>query len=331
MPSAVGFSISSFRYPNALPDNALRALEENRIDANVILPLARTLIDNNSHLPPTQLWLCCISFCGTVEMVLSCTENEMGKYPIFIVPTRPLSRNSLRARLRCLAETLHAATSLERVYSVFAPVDIASLFSQQWSDISGVAVEKEPYYAARLLSCTALTAVPDTPFPQSGSSRLADVSDTEAVARLCAGFSQESPPFVLKWEDALKEADILISKRQVWLHSIFIKGRPEPEVACIVAFTRNTVETATITKVYTAPSCRRRGYAKELVREVCLNLLQTPGRREVVLYVSHGNKSAAKVYESVGFVEPDTAVESGHSLNWSELGFDVNKVELGHW
>lgn len=65
--------------------------------------------------------------------------------------------------------------------------------------------------------------------------------------------------------------------------------------------------------------------------EVCRELLLTPGRREVVLYVAHDNQNAARVYESVGFVEPDPVVGSGHSLNWTEIGFDDKKVELGHW
>lgn len=68
-----------------------------------------------------------------------------------------------------------------------------------------------------------------------------------------------------------------------------------------------------------------------MVGAVCRYLLQTPGRREVVLYVAHDNQIAARVYEGVGFVEPDPVDGSGHSLNWTEIGFDDKKVVLGHW
>ena len=46
----------------------------------------------------------------------------------------------------------------------------------------------------------------------------------------------------------------------------------------------------------------------------------------------HNNPTAAKVYHRVGFVglsedeEPVEGVES-----WLELGFDQEKVDLGHW
>ncbi|KAJ3908871.1 acyl-CoA N-acyltransferase [Lentinula edodes] len=333
MPSTHEISISSYTHARQLPDFVFSTLEANRIDANVILPLLRKSSDSErSNLPISfnQLWLCCISYdsniTGTVDMVLSCTENELGKYPIFIVPTWPRSlwtRNSLEVRLRKLAEALFKSVPRERVYSVFAPDIIVSLFSQQWSELAGVSINNEPYYAARLLSCTAVIPQPST-LPPFGTCRLADTADTKTVAKLCRRFSEESEPFVLEREGAFKEARLLISKEQVWVHCVSGK------ITCIAAFTRNTADTATITKVYTHRSWRRQGCAKRLVREVTEHLLGT-GRSEVVLYVAHNNGSAAKVYESVGFVEPDGAVAIGHSVKWTEVGFDRNFVELGHW
>ncbi|KAJ4483790.1 acyl-CoA N-acyltransferase [Lentinula aciculospora] len=332
MPSAQELSVLISR-DKPLPNHVLNALDAIPVDANVILPFLKKSTDGEHSSPPlrslNQVWLSCLS-CEhgvvTVDMVLSCTANEIGNYPIFIVPTQPVSHwnlDSLKARLHLLAKTLRDTVRCKRVFSVFAPDTIVSLFSQQWSELVGVTINNEPYYAARLLSCTAVLP-PTSMTPPPGTSRLAVAADSEAVARLCKGFSEESEPFVLRSQEATKEAGLLISKSQVWVHCV------SGTITCIAAFTRNTSGMATITKVYTHRSWRRRGYAKCLVREVARYLLGT-GRREVVLYVAHNNNSAAKVYESVGFVEPDAAVEVGHSVNWTEVGFDRNYVDLGHW
>lgn len=153
-----------------------------------------------------------------------------------------------------MSEELFASIPLQRVYSVFAPSEVASLFTQLWSEHSGVEIMKEPYYAARLLSCTLSTArIAETPSPQPGIARPAEMADKEAVASLCMAFSADSPPFVLNEKQALKEAELLISKNQVWVYCLSATGKQTSEVACIVAFTRNTIQTATITKVRTIP------------------------------------------------------------------------------
>ncbi|KAJ3996568.1 acyl-CoA N-acyltransferase [Lentinula boryana] len=330
MPSAQEFSVLSFGAKHC-PKEVIQALEANPADANVILPFLKKSLDGESSTmcSSDQLWLFCVSrnkSIVTVDMVLSCTENEMGKYPIFIVPTQPVSRwslHSLSVRLKALAEALRDSVPQERVYSIFAPDIIVSLFSQLWSDLVGIGINEKPYYAARLLSCASVIPAP-SPLPPSATCRLAVTADTTAIAKLCKGFSEESEPFVLGWNEAFKEASLLISKQQVWVYCV------SEEISCIAAFTRNTSNMATITKVYTLPSCRGRGYARHLVREVTRHLLRN-GKREVVLYVAHNNVSAARVYESVGFVEPDPAVEVGHTVNWTEVGFDRNYVDLGHW
>lgn len=338
MPSVLGFSVSHFKQAKSLPDNVVKALEENGPDANVILPFLQKPRNERSNSFPgpssEQLWLCCFDYNHNVEMVLSCTSNVIGDYPVFIVPTQQVSRwtpDSLKARLVCLAEALRSLVPLERVYSVFAPDAIATLFSQEWSTLTSINVVEE-YYFARLLSCTADTLTP--PLSTSsvlGISRRADFNDLEDVARLCLEFSKESEPFVLDWEGAMKEADYLISKDYVWIHCVDVGRGSKKEVACVAAFTRNTSQVATISKVYTSPKWRKCGFAKSLVRSVCEYLINETKRDKVVLYVAHGNTAAARVYESVGFGEPDATVQSGHSLSWRELGFDREEVVLGHW
>ncbi len=116
----------------------------------------------------------------------------------------------------------------------------------------------------------------------------------------------------------------------------------------ICAVTRNTQNVSAITKVYTTPKWRRRGFAEHLVRNVTrrlvnhrrflfgielhprfASLLFDCGKRNVTLYVGHNN-SAQRVYDRVGFVglcgkEKVTGVED--SL---ELGL-VTGAPRGHW
>jgi ribosomal protein S18 acetylase RimI-like enzyme len=62
------------------------------------------------------------------------------------------------------------------------------------------------------------------------------------------------------------------------------------------------------------------------------SLLQDKGREAVVLFVGCENR-AARVYRRVGFQGLDTIVDgSVDNVNrWLEVGFDRNKVTLGHW
>jgi len=58
------------------------------------------------------------------------------------------------------------------------------------------------------------------------------------------------------------EARELISSGLIWIYE------SEGEVTSICAVTRNTQNVSAITKVYTTPKWRRRGFAEHLVRNV---------------------------------------------------------------
>ena len=109
----------------------------------------------------------------------------------------------------------------------------------------------------------------------------------EQVARLCQGFAADSvcksvaipqklctnrcldiqPPFVLDHEGARLEATKMIRDRQVWvLEAYHSRGS---SIASIVCLTRANDTVTAITKVYTPPEWRQRGYARRLVRKVC--------------------------------------------------------------
>ena len=60
------------------------------------------------------------------------------------------------------------------------------------------------------------------------------------------------------------------------------------------------------------------------------SLLRKMQMDAVTLFVAHDNPAANKTYENVGFVGlGDTS--SPEVEPWLEIGFDREKVKLGHW
>lgn len=61
---------------------------------------------------------------------------------------------------------------------------------------------------------------------------------------------------------------MLITNQQVWVHLVQRVGR-EPEVACLVATTRESDNVTAVTKVFTAEHWRGHGCAARLLHRVC--------------------------------------------------------------
>ncbi|KAK0486490.1 hypothetical protein IW261DRAFT_1582299 [Armillaria novae-zelandiae] len=317
-----------------VPLQGFVTLESDEANFNVIYPHAlkcRAAELAGQPPKPEQVWIVYFA-CDPeprVQFVLSCTSTEMGKYPIFIATTLPTNKHSLefiQQPMFLLAKELrvHELVPVQRVYSIFAADAIAQHFATLWTGITGINHITQPYYAAKLTFCTKTTFRYRQATTVPGSTyelRPAVSSDTEDIAKLCYGFASESEPFVLDEAGALKEATLLVQQKQVWTCS---------SVASIVVFTRNSDTLATITKVYTNPDYRRRGCAERLVRRVCKHLFMT--KEKVALYVAHNNPAASKVYHRVGFagLGDDGVVVDGVDA-WTEIGFDRDHTELGHW
>ncbi|KAK7057720.1 N-acetyltransferase domain-containing protein [Favolaschia claudopus] len=324
---------------SSLPDNVWDALKSHPQNSNCLLPVALKSLPREQTrdvvLRREQCWIV-VSSLGVVDFVLSVTNGDIGTYPIFIFTTHPirdLTRDFLFPRLQRLTEALRDAVPIERVYSVFAPDVVSHMFAELWGSLTGVQWYKDPYYHANLTYCTKKSFInrQTTSFPGLVYElRPAVESDLEAVASLCYQFAADSEPFVLSHEAAIKEAALLIQNKQVWVHGIRLADDVHDDIASIVAFTRNSEHVATISKVFTNPAWRRRGCAERLVRRVCKHLLAN--KNSVALYVAHSNPAARLVYHRVGFLgltDGDAPVEGVDS--WLEIGFDHNKVELGHW
>ncbi|KAF8531271.1 hypothetical protein JB92DRAFT_2825217 [Gautieria morchelliformis] len=353
--SALGIYLSTYTSARSLPRHVWTALQENERAANVILPHALASICKEDI--PGQLWITCETALTPnaepqLEFILSCVKWQMGTYPIFIVSTLPTSSLTpafLAPRVAMLAAELQVWVPSSRVYSIFAPAPLTKAFSQAWSNVTGVELEDQPYYAARFTNCSrrtfvdrSLTLLPDCVY----NLRLACEDDIPAVAALCKGFASDADPFILDDAGALNEATYLVNNKIAWVHEVLRNGASE--LACLVATTRNSDNVATISKVYTPPAWRKRGCAERLVRRVCkqsvrltvaswhlkahsqlCSFLVTQRKQWVVLYVAHNNPAAAKVYDKVGFTGLCGKPRADGVDDWLEIG--CRNAEIGHW
>ncbi|KAL5519614.1 hypothetical protein ACEPAH_1297 [Sanghuangporus vaninii] len=345
MPVRTDGSITTLTYRSSLriPINVIELMRRDP-RSNIILAKIEKYRQTEAQGHPLQndeFWIVCsttrVNSRGTedttVDFVLSCTYGVVGKYPIFIYGTRfeeDLSDDYLEVRIRNIVRELQKTVSSRRVYSIFAVEPVAKCFARYFSEATRIGIVNEPYYAAKFSYCTARTLAPAPTAYHNVTMRLAKEGDMEQVAHLCWGFAADSPPFVLEIEGARKEARKMIRERQVWV--LEVHHSRGSSIACIVCLTRANDTVTAITKVYTPPEWRQRGYAHCLVRKVCDHLFTNEQKNFIVLYVGHDN-AAAKVYNRVGFVglAQGTQSQYKHVENWLELGFDPAKVDLGHW
>ncbi|KAI0046604.1 hypothetical protein FA95DRAFT_1606743 [Auriscalpium vulgare] len=263
----------------------------------------------------------------TLDLVLACVNWTLGDYPIFLwTPRSPaqLSSSWLVPRVELVTDELAHLVPRERVFSVFGMTPIVKMFSKFWSDITGLSIEPEPFYAASYTYCTLGTFIEhDGPLPVGHNIRRATADDLEGVAQLCKEFADDSIYFPMSIESGRVEARELIAKGCIWIYEA------DCEVTTICAVTRSTQTVSAITKVYTTPRWRRRGFAEHLVRDVTRRLLLDCGKSTVTLYVGHAN-SAQRVYDRVGFVGL-CGKDKPHGVEDAlELGF-VTGAPRGHW
>ncbi|KAI0033999.1 hypothetical protein K488DRAFT_84440 [Vararia minispora EC-137] len=299
-------------------------------DARRSLRSLRSAIKARPH-HPGPFWLTVWSAqsptaAPSLELVLSSVSNTLGDYPIFLwTPRSPsqISTSWLLPRIEILTDQLYDCVPPSRVFSVFGMTALVKMFARVWTELVDVPVEPEPFYSAYYTYCNWHTFRDlQTRMPDGHDIRRAVDRDLEGVAQLCKEFADDSIYFPLSIERARIEARELIAKGLIWIYEA------ESEVTTICAVTRSSHNVSAITKVYTTPKWRRRGFAEHLVRDVTRRLLSC-GKSSVTLYVGHSN-GAQRVYDRVGFVglcgkDKPTGVEDA-----LELGFATGSSR-GHW
>ena len=295
------FSITLTYQARDLPSEVWASFRENPHASNIMFPHAIKAAKLSSTAPPTtgeNVWAVLWETRDrrpslSVTFVLSCTTGPLGPYPVFIytpLSSVSLQRVDMHPRLLALARALKAVVPPERVFSVFAVDSVATTFADTWTAETGIPLAGHPnYYHASLMCCDAnllrvrlLAELPEAKIVL----RRAISTDVANVSRLCHAFAAGSvcllvltygrgadgnimqEPFVLSNEKAIREATIMIQNNQLWVHEVRASGR-EAEIASIVATTRTTDTVAAITKVFTNPKWRSRGWAERPLRHVC--------------------------------------------------------------
>ncbi|KDQ18263.1 hypothetical protein BOTBODRAFT_104610 [Botryobasidium botryosum FD-172 SS1] len=304
-------------------------------DASVRAWWAKYSPSRSSVQTPPRFWITCWSKTSqgpVLDFALSCTEGPLGTYPLFFFSTRDdrdITTPYLSPRLSQLACQLKDCAPPQRAFSIFGPEQVIREFVAHWSALTGFIPMPNEYYAAHLSFCTRETLTPPAkPLPSGHIMRLAQDRDAQRAAILCGEFASDSP-FPLDSIRSLAHARDMIRKQQLWVYECYVPTG-EREIATIVAVTRNTEESATITKVYTSPSWRGNGCAERLVRHVTDHLLHMGGKTSVALYVAYPeeNMAANVVYHRVGFVG---LCGNSHPRvsRWLEVGFAG--TDNGHW
>ena len=317
-------------------------LEARPRESNIIYPHALDLKSKEEKgevVPPNQLWITCWTKNSrgghSLDFVLACTSHLLGEYPIFIYCNHPASSLTdafVRPRIQALARALAGQVHPTRVFSVFSLKSITDAFVPEWTALTGVApILDEPYYFAISSFCTHETFKGARQAPEPGHiMRRATMDDLQECATLCREFADTSPPFVLTQERAQIEACKMIKLNQLWIYRVPTSPTTSA-VTCIVAATRSSSTVAAITKVFTSPSWRRRGYAERLAAHVLEDLLYTARKEYVVLYVGH-TLAAKRVYDRLGFagLSSDPNANGVDAVDdWLEIGFA--NTTLGHW
>ncbi|KAF9047567.1 hypothetical protein BJ165DRAFT_1526860 [Panaeolus papilionaceus] len=340
--------ITIVKQASDVPQAALDALNDHQARANPILPtLLQCLAKERAGTPTRDHIWAIVSHRRNpnhVRFVLSITNSILSTYPVFLFTTisyQDQDFNKFIPPMHALVRQLRAyGVSRSRIYSVFGPEALAKAFAYSWTEFTGIPVT-ETYYDSWLATITPETFVSGTA-PSFDTQILqfcpATVHDIHGVASLCFKFAETSPPFQITKEQAYLEAEYLVNNQLVWVCRAWSNTHQKWRVVSLVAYTRNTPTSATITKVYTLESARGDGIALKLTNTVCRHLF-SHGKREISLFVGVENK-AGFVYKRLGFPVPPMPPQGqptpSHSEmhapeRWIEYGFHRDRVTLGIW
>ncbi|TFK77375.1 hypothetical protein BDN72DRAFT_808121 [Pluteus cervinus] len=323
--------ISMVLSANTLKEDVWKAWENDPENANIIyayaLKAAIAECSSSADKPKkSNIFFVCRTS-GNVDFVLACMDGPLGPYPVFIYTSPSVSLDTIRSGFESLVTMMIDQRLQKRVFAVFSAEAITKCFVQVWTDRTGIKPVEKPYYEALLSTCEKpqdqepKTKTPDGKKPASHNIRPATEKDIETVGRLCEIFAKDSAPYTLDDTRAAQEATYLVKESKLWILEANVDG-DSPQIACIVAVTRDTPSVSAITKVFTDPDWQQRGYAALLVHRVCKELLSIEKKKSIVLYVGHKLEYARKVYSKVGFNDVS---------RWLEVGFDREKVTLGYW
>ncbi|HEX8407319.1 MAG TPA: GNAT family N-acetyltransferase [Thermoanaerobaculia bacterium] len=233
------------------------------------------------------------------ERMLAATQIAVVRYNGAIVLVASLATNivmagdpSVSSDITDSAVGLVADRILHRMMPVRAIISPAHLVETLWNalrtrlDPPTVVRLNQPVYALRKR----------LDYPDLTLSRYSTLRDLDPLVPACAAMHKEEVGIDPLERDALgyrERIRELIEKKRSVIR--VVDGR----IVAKCEYSAVTQDAVQLMGVWTHPSCRRRGYSHELLREVCGHL----GRKAktVTLFVNDFNTPAITLYESLGF------------------------------
>jgi predicted GNAT family acetyltransferase len=240
---------------------------------NVILGLARTLVEHPEHYPERRLWV--VEDAGTVVGAAVRTP------PYNLAIAKPAVGGALDA----LAEAID-----DDLPGVSGAVPEVDRFAAAWSQRTGRVPRVEVRMALYRLEQVAPASAPGAP-------RAATHDDLDLLCAWWRAFLDEvshDPPA----SDADVEAAVRLRlDADGWGIGLWDDGG---EPVAFAAFGNPTPNGVRVGGVYTPPDRRRHGYAGALVAHVSQALLDS-GRSFCFLYADAANPSANGIYRRIGY------------------------------
>ena len=172
---------------------------------------------------------------------------------------------------------------------IVGPSDVTSIFSNKWAELTG---QKSVEYMDQIIYVLKNVVMPT---PVEGEMRLAKPDEVDLVAEWNFAFSAAAAPKseqISEKEARAQAEDIVKAERVVfWC----VKGKPVAQASF-----SGTDSVARISRVYTPPENRGKGYASAVVAHLSKMQLDL-GKKLCCLYADARNPVSNSIYRKIGY------------------------------
>ncbi len=251
-------------------------LEQNEAEHNLILSLCQSALQKQRQGKRSDIFFSSL-FNGS-DFVMAAVQT----------PERNLVLSkSDQPEIEKLIEKL--AKCNFRFPRIVGPSDVASVFFNKWTQITG---QKPVEYVDQIIYTLKEVLLPSM---VEGEFRLAEMEDTGAVAAWISSFASEALPKVdqVNWEKAFKKAEEMISEGRVAVWTV-------NEELVSMATVSGTDNVARLGGVYTPSEQRGNGYASATVANLSRLQLEQ-GKKICCLHADARNPVLNSIYRKIGY------------------------------
>lgn len=172
---------------------------------------------------------------------------------------------------------------------IVGPSDVTTVFSNKWTELTG---QKSVEYMDQIIYVIKNVIMPNGP---AGEMRFAKNNETELAAQWIFDFSKNALPKAeqISEKQAKTQAEDLVSAGRMAFWTV--KGKPVAQASF-----SGTDSVARISRVYTPPENRGRGYASAVVAHLS-KLQLDEGKKLCCLYADARNTQANAIYRKIGY------------------------------